>query len=179
MMRGVSVLDLVGSKPLQTGSVGAPGSVGTGGDTRLIVEIYALGRGITIEAQRSNLGCTEGSFELEAFGKFYTFEPMASVQAQGLVLPVKRKVPAIRLSLETVDQEQVAKLKSHSKDSLKTVIVSMRGGTGKTTLATEMARHFGCTSIVDEWATAKPLVAGALHLTNETILPPIRMERVQ
>jgi hypothetical protein len=46
------------------------------------------------------------------------------------------------------------------------VIVHGPQGCGKTTHAEELAKHFGCSTVVDDWA-GNPLPVGALALTND------------
>lgn len=48
----------------------------------------------------------------------------------------------------------------------RTAILSLPAGWGKSTYGAELARHLGCTSVVDEWAFPFDITPGALHLTN-------------
>ena len=48
----------------------------------------------------------------------------------------------------------------------KAVIFTAPQGWGKTFHAAKLQQAFDCSSVVDEWSPGKPLVSGALHLTN-------------
>jgi hypothetical protein len=48
-----------------------------------------------------------------------------------------------------------------------TFIIHGPQGDGKSQHAEDLAAHFGCSTIVDEWTTDQPVVSGALHLTQE------------
>ena len=48
-----------------------------------------------------------------------------------------------------------------------TVILTGRGGCGKTRNSKRLAEALGCKSIVDGWSRGDKIVADALHLTNE------------
>ena len=161
--------DLVRRQSPQALGVGSPGTGRVGGRASIVVQIYTLGRGVTIEAQSSNLIGREGTFELKAFGKFFTFDVTRAVQAQGLVAPIKGNVAAVSLPVQAMDQKDVAELKRHGNPPVNTVIVSLPPATGKTTLADQMMNKFGCTSIVEEWCNRIALTPGALHLTNQSL----------
>lgn len=51
----------------------------------------------------------------------------------------------------------------------KTVIVTGPQGCGKTMASAKLLGHFGCSRVQDDWTPRKPLVAGALHLTNDDL----------
>lgn len=164
--------DLISSKPLQPCGVSRPGSVSISGNTPIFVQVYALGRGVTVVTERGNLSGREGTLELEANGKIFVFEPVNAGQAYGFVTPVEGDVPTIILQLQAVDQEHLAKFGDgigHGDNSQKTVILSLPSGFGKTSVSRDLADALGCSWIVDEWAPAKTLTPGALHLTNDLL----------
>lgn len=166
----VSGDDLVTSQPLQPCGVRSPGSVGISGHTPIVVQVYALGRGVSVVTERGNLSGRESAFELEANGKIFVFDPVNAGQAYGFVTPVEGDVPSIRLQLQAVDQEHLAKFGdgiSHGNNSQKTVILSLPSGFGKTTMATALLDKIGCQEIDDDWCPLHPLKPGALHLTNQ------------
>lgn len=164
-----SGLDLVPRQTLKPGGIVSPNGGRFGGNTSIVVQVYTFGRGVTIEAESSNLLGRKGAFELEAFGKFFTFDMAGAVQAQGLVAPIQGDVAAVSLPLQAMNQKDVAELERHGTPSVKTVIVSLPPATGKTTLAEQMMTKFGCTSIVEEWCNREALTPGALHLTNQPL----------
>jgi hypothetical protein len=73
-------------------------------------------------------------------------------------------------ALEAEDREHFAKLgfdfHSHAQRPLKTAILSLPQGAGKSTIACELARWLGCSWVADEWNSSLPLRMGALHLTS-------------
>ena len=166
-----SVHNFVPSQPLKARAVGLPvGSAGCG-NASILVEVYALGVGVTLARQGNNLRSAEGSFELEANGKRFVFEPLRSRKAQWVVAPVQRHVSAIGLALQAVDEHQVAQIGdglSHwlAPSKAEAVILSLPAGAGKTTMARELAAALACEWIVDEWSPSLGVFPGALHLTN-------------
>lgn len=166
----VSGDDLVPSQPLQPCGVRGPSSVGISGNTPIVVQVYALGRGVSVVTERGNLSGREGAFELEANGKIFVFDPINAGQAYGFVTPVEGDVPSISLQLQAVDQEHLAKFgdcSGHGDNSQKTVILSLPSGFSKTTMATALLDKIGCQEIDDDWRPLLPLKLGALHLTNQ------------
>ena len=164
------VHDLVSRKPTQPLGVSSPVSGGIGGDTPIVVEIYALGRGVSLVGERSNLLGRQGAFELEANGKFFVFDPLSAEHANGFIAPVEGDVTPIGLLVKAVDQEHQAEFADGVghvvSPSLKTVILPLPQGLGKTALAPSLALQLGCNSVVDEWHHGVPLTFGALHLSN-------------
>lgn len=47
-----------------------------------------------------------------------------------------------------------------------TVILSLPQSFAKSVTAQQVATYLGCNQVIDEWAPTKPIVEGALHLTN-------------
>jgi hypothetical protein len=163
--------DLVSGQPVQAVGVGVPVGGRSGGDTTIVVEIYALGSGITLVGESGYLPLREGAFELEANGKVFVFDPLGAVHTNGLVASVQSDIAPVRQQVEAVDQEHLAKLgnsgDSQFESSEKTVILCLPQGLGKTQLAAPLARALGCSSIVDDWnALGEGLSRGALHLTS-------------
>ncbi len=175
-----SVHDLVRSEPSQAISVGSPVSGRSGGDTPIVVKIYARGRGVSLVGQGSDLPGREGTFELEAHGKVFVFDVAGAVEANGLVTPVEGDVTAIFLSIQTVDQEHLTKFGNgigHDGSPLKTTILNLPQGYGKTSIGQQLADKLGCSAVVDDWTASDPLTPGALHLTccdidNQRATPP-------
>lgn len=163
-----SSYDLVRGEPSQALCVSRPGDGRIGGHAPIVVKIYALGSGVALVGQGGDLLGREGSFKLEAHGKVFVFDPLGAGHAYGLVAPVKGDVTAIFLSLQAVDQEYLAKFGNsggHSDSPLKTTILNLPQGYGKTTIARQLALRLGCKSVVDEWFPNQPLKPNALHLT--------------
>lgn len=161
--------DLVRSQSPQALGVGRPVIGRSGGHAPIAVKIYALGRGVSIEGQRRNLLSSERDFEIEAYGKFFVFEPSRAISSHGLVAPVEGDVAAIALSPEAVDKEHLTEFDSvdgHFSDLPKTTILTLPQGHGKSTISEELAHMLGCTEVVEEWSWEKPLTPNALHLTN-------------
>jgi hypothetical protein len=161
--------DLVRSQSPQALGIGSPISGRIGGDTPIVVEVYALGRGVTLERQGCNLLAGQGTFELEAHGKVFVFDPLSAIHAHRLVPPVEGNVGAVFQALQAVNQENLAEFGrcvGHIGFPLKTTILMLEAGMGKTTIAKQLADHLGCTTVIDEWNWGKPLTLNALHLTN-------------
>ena len=165
---GVRVLS---GEPPQALGISSPVVGRVGGNTPIVVEVYALGRGVALEGQGSDLLGREGAFELKANGKVFVFDPLGARHANGLVTPVERHVTTLLQPLEAVDHEHLTELGNslgHIKP-LKAAILSLPAGSGKSAIAGLLSQRLGCTSVVDEWNTDKPLTPGALHLTNDLI----------
>jgi hypothetical protein len=58
---------------------------------------------------------------------------------------------------------------THEEFSLKTAILNLPQGSGKTLFAPGMAARLGCTQVVDEWSPSLGVTPGALHLTNAEV----------
>jgi hypothetical protein len=171
-----SVHNLVACKPLQAGAVGRPVGGAIGGHTPIVVEVYALGVGVALVREGSNLRGAQGTFELEANGKRVVIDPLRSRKTQRLVPPVQGDVAAIGLPLQAVNQHEMAQFRSRVSGShngassqAKAAILSLPQGWGKTTMAPAMAAFLGLHWIVEEWHPAQHIVPGALHLTSEPV----------
>jgi hypothetical protein len=165
--------DLVTGQTPQAHGIAGPVVGRIGGDAPVVVEVYALNRGVTLVGQGSNLLGREGTFELEANGKIFVFDPIGACQAHGFVAPVKGDVTAILQPLQTVDQEDLAELGQvvgHSRSPLKTAILALPQGYGKNIIAAQLAERLGCITVVDEWHPREALQPGALHLTNDDMV---------
>lgn len=164
--------DLVRGQSPKALGVGSPVGGRVGGYTPIVVKIYALGRGVTLVGQGGDLLFREGAFELEAHGKVFVFDPLGAIQAHGLVAPVEGNVAPVRLALQAVDQKDLPELGNgvgHGVSSVKTTILALPQGYGKTSIGQQLADKLGCTRVVEEWYAYLPLIAGALHLTNEAV----------
>lgn len=165
-----SVLDHVPSQPLQPLAVGTPVGGAAGGDAPVAVELYALGRGVTLVREGGDLPHREGTLELEAHGQRLVIDPLGAAHTHRLVAPIQGHITPVGLEIEAVDQEHLAELghglSGHGIPPLKTAILSLPQGMGKTAVAQRLARWLGCTLIVDEWHPGLRVVRGALHLTN-------------
>lgn len=164
--------NLVASQFAQALGVSGPGTGRVGGDTPIVVQIYASGFGVSLVGQRNNLPLREGAFELEAHGKIFVFDPLAAGHANGFVAPVEGDIAAVGLLVQAVDQKDVSEFGNGSQFGApsKTAILSLPQGSGKNLIATELAVRLGCHTVVDEWTPRKPLTVGALHLTSEHAL---------
>ena len=150
--------------------ISRPSGVGAGGDAAIVVEVYALGRGVSIERKHLDLSHTQCAFELETHDKFFVIDPDAAIKINGFVTPVERNVMPSWQPIETVDQKNLAKFTGYSRHDAtftKTVILSLPQGVGKSTIAQRMAARLGCFLIVDQWQSYMPLIRGALHLTQQ------------
>lgn len=168
-----SVIDFATSQPFQPFGISSPVFGGSGGNASIVVEVYAIGRGVTLVTDGSDLLCREGTFELEANGKVFVFDQLGAVKSNWFVAPVQGDVAAIGQAVEAVDQEQLAEFgcgAGQDGSPCKTAILSLAQGMGKTTIAHALAKHLGCTSVVDEWTPSSYVTKGALHLTNAVIL---------
>ena len=164
------VLNDVSGKRLKSLGISGPGSIGAGGNAAVVVEVYALGRGICIERKHLDLSHTQCAFELETHDKFFVIDPDAAIKINGLVTPVERNVMPSWQPIEAVDQKNLAKFTGYSRHDAsftKTVILSLPQGAGKSTIAQRMAARLGCFLIVDQWQFYMPLIRGALHLTQQ------------
>lgn len=140
------------------------------GHAGVVVEIYALGRGITIEGKSANLCAAQEQFELEAFGKFFVIDPHLAIKADGLVIPIERHVMTTWQEIQAVDKEKLSELvfgSGHETTSVKTSILCLPQGAGKSTIAERLALRLGCCLIVDEWLPSYPIILGALHLCQQ------------
>ena len=165
--------DLVGGQSPQAPGISGPVAGRVGGDAPIVVQIYALGRGVSLKRYGDDLAAGEGSFELESNGKVLVFDPLGAVHAHGFVTPVEGDVAAVSLSLQAVDQEHLAEFGhgvSHDGAPFKTVILCLPQGFGKTRLAGVLAAELNCQTFVDDWRAGLPLVPGALHLTNDAVM---------
>lgn len=166
----LSTHDLVPGESSQSLGVSSPISGRVGGNTPIVVDVYALGRGVSLVGQGSDLLGREGTFKLEANGKVFVFDPLGAVQSHRLVAPVQSDIAAILPTLQAVDKEHLTEFGNgavHDGSPFKTTILNLPQGYGKTCLGQQLADKLGCTSVVDEWAPCKPLTPGALHLTND------------
>lgn len=166
--------DLVSSQFLESFGVSLPVRIPASGHTTVVVEKYSLGRGVTIERESGNLAGREGALELEACGKFLSFNRLVCEQSDRRVLSVEYFVAAIRQELYAVGEEEHPELvriaAAHAAGTpLKTAILQLPPATGKTTVAQELAQWLGCIHVLDEWCPDYPLVEGALHLTNAEV----------
>ncbi|WP_148665151.1 hypothetical protein [Diaphorobacter nitroreducens] len=139
-----SVHNLVPGQTLQTLGIGLPVRRAFGGDAPVVVEVYALGVGVTLVGEGGNLRGTKGTLELEANGKRLVIDPLHCRKTDRLVA-------------------------GGSLSVARTAILSLPAGWGKTAMARPIAEFLGCTFIVEEWLPGKPILPGALHLTNEVV----------
>ncbi len=156
---------------LEPFGVSLPVRIPAGGYTTVVVEVYALGRGVTIERERGDLAGREGTLELEAGGQFLSFNRLVCEQSERRVLSVEYFVTAIRQALDAVGEEEHPELERIAAAHFagtpsKTAILQLPPATGKTTVAQQLAQWLGCIHVLDEWCPDYPLVEGALHLTN-------------
>jgi len=161
--------DLVKSQPLQAFGISSPGDGRIGGNAPIVVQIYALGCGVALKGQGGDLLGREGAFELEANGKVFVFDPLSAVQAYGFVTAIEGNVTTIFKALQTVDQEYLAEFRNgigHSGSPLRTTILFLPQGFGKSVIAIQLADILGCEQIVEEWTQSMALVPDALHLSN-------------
>ena len=168
-----SSLDQVRSKPLQSVCIGGPAGVGAGGNAAVVVQIYALGAGVSLVGQSLDLPPTEPAFELEANGQVFVFDPLRACHANWLVSTVKGHIRAVLEPLQAVDQEGVTEIGNglfQGNLPSKTTILYLPAGYGKTTMAEALAQRLGCDGVVDEWHLGRFITAGALHLTNVDVL---------
>ena len=164
--------DQVSGEPFESIRVGGPVGIGGCGHTAIVVEIYALGCGITLVGQRLDLPPTEPAFELESNGKVFVFDPLGACHAHGFVTSVKGHIRTVFEFLQAIDHESVSKVSNalcHGDSSLKTVILYLPQGYGKSLMAHAIAAELGCNSVVDDWGVDEQITPGALHLTNDDI----------
>lgn len=157
------------SQQLQPGAVGSPSGSRLGGDAAVAVQVYAVGRGIALAGQGADLQRGDGAFELGAHGVSLVVNPAGAVETHRLVASVERYVLTPSQTVETVDQEQLAKfgfVGGHDALQAKTAILNLPQGAGKTVLSRNMAARLGCLFVVDNWYDGLPLLRGALHLTH-------------
>lgn len=168
------------SDALQPGAVELPSGGAVGGDGSFAVELYELGRGVSIERERSDLSGAEAAFELDTgFGNFLLFNPRLANTAKRSIETIQRDIGSVITKFQAEDEinqsiwmgdfQNVLDVFGHGA-APKAAIVSLKGGTGKTTLAVEIAQHLGCTRVWDEWVPdSHPILPGTLHLTNATV----------
>lgn len=158
----------VPSQPLQSGAVGGPMGWPVGGYTPVVVEVYAIGTGVTLPGKCSDLAGREGTLELEANGQFFVFDPLAARVAQGFIPAVEGDIAAVGQTVEAVDETERSEVgfQGHVGIPPKTAILSLPQGYGKSTMGQALARWLGCSHVVDEWHPGLELDFGALHLTN-------------
>lgn len=174
MSAAPSMLNLVPGQALQPFGVRGPMGGAVGGDAPVVVKVYALGSGVALAGDRSDLACREGAFELEAHGKVFVIDPLfaARAEAHRFVPAVQGHVGAIGHAVEAVDEKDLAKFghidAAHDGGSLliETAILSLPQGMGKSTIATHLAARIGCRMVIDEWVPTQGLTLGALHLTS-------------
>lgn len=172
--------NLVASQPAQALGVCSPITGRSGGDTPIVVKVYALGRGVSLVGQRGNLSLREGAFELEAHGKVFVIDPLAAGHANGFVAPVEGCITPVGEPVQTINQKDLAEFRNSGQFDApsKTTILSLPQGTGKSLIANQLASALGCHCVVDEWTPHKRLTVGALHLTSEDELDDSSMETV-
>lgn len=166
--------DLPASQSLQAGAVGIPSGLAVGGDRFLTPQVYALGVGVAIVAEGDDLTLAQGSFELKACGRRLVFNPLAAQRAHRPVAAVKRDIAAITKFLQAENKKKAAEFggaDGHGLAPLKTVIVYLPPGYGKTTHAETLRTQLGCDLVVDEWNPNTALTPGALHLTSAEVKP--------
>lgn len=158
----------VPSQPLQSGTVGGPMGPPIGWYTPVVVEVYAIGSGVTLPGERSDLAGREGTLELEANGQLFVFDPLAARVTERLISAVEGNITAVGQTIEAVDEAKRSEVgfQGHVGIPPKTAILSLPQGYGKTTMAHALARWLGCTCVFDEWHPGLELQQGALHLTN-------------
>lgn len=165
-----STSDGVVGQPLKFSAVQRPCRSTAGGDTSIVVEIYRIGAGASIVREGSSLTGREGTLEFKSDGKItLVLDVLACCKAYGFVIPIEGDISSIFQALQTVDQKYFPEFgftAPHKPSKNKTVILSLPSGCGKSKLGKRIASALGCSHVVDEWSFEKPLLAGALHLTN-------------
>lgn len=168
--------NLVAGQSAQARGVGGPVTGRVGGDTPIVVQIYALGRGVSLVGQRGNLPLREGTFELEAHGQIFVFDPLAAGHAHWFVAPVEGHIRAVLEPVQAIDQKDLSEFGNGTGGQLgaplKTAILSLPQGIGKSLIADQLAQALGCSGVVDEWSLERFITVGALHLTNDVLTVP-------
>lgn len=169
-----AVQDPVPSQPLETMYVNLPVLRRIHWVQSTCIQLYALGRGVTVTGKGSNLLRREGSFELEANGMVFVFDPIDARHAYGFVASIESDIAAISHLIEAVDEENLPEFGltriAHDDVFKKTVVLSLPQGMGKSTIAKKLATQLDLTRIVDSWDDiSMPLIPGALHLTHAVI----------
>ena len=168
----VLALDDVPAGLFKSLGISRPGSAGAGGDAAVVVEVYALGRGVSIERKHLDLSGDQCAFELETNDRFFVIDPDAALRIEADMASVEwEKLPS-RHVFEAVDKTNLAESvvysrSRHDVSRQKAVILSLPQGAGKSTIAQCMAARLGCFLIVDEWRVGQSLIQGALHLTQQ------------
>lgn len=168
----VLALDHVPDGLFKSLGISRPSSIGAGGDAAIVVEVYALGRGVSIERKHLDLSGAQCAFELETNDRFFVIDPDAALRIERGITPIECNVLPARHSLEAVNEKNIAELAVYSRSrhdisQQKAVILSLPQGAGKSTIAQCMAARLGCFLIVDEWRVGQSLIQGALHLTQQ------------
>lgn len=171
--QSVSGPDLVPGQPVQAGTVSPPLRLTSRWYTIAAVELYSLGRGVTVVGQKGHLPRREGTLELQTGRMCFVIDPLAAEHAQGPVLTIECDVAAIIETFEAIDEVGTVELPTiecrHGSDSPhKTAILSLPSGMGKSTIAPTLAKWLGCIGVVDDWYPGAPMVEGGLHLTSST-----------
>ena len=175
----VTAPDSIFDEPCYSITVGYPVRLARRGNASLTVEVYALGSGVSIEGEGSDLSGAEAAFELDpGYGSVLQFAPHLARVTQRSVVAVERDIATIWHQLQTEDEPHPAQLIGATRGFLcakhiqspKSAIVSLRSATGKTTVAEQLAKRLGCKFIWDEWVPGKhPILPGTLHLTNAPV----------
>ena len=136
---------------------------------------------VTQSAVQAGLSCLPDHCERLSFADMKSLMLAQGVDftpdavTHGNVDAVVQLQDGVRMAIMLDDKHAVAGIdvqdsgEVHGAVPLKTPILYMQQGSGKSLVAAQVAALLGCTSVVDEWNTDKPLTPGALHLTNEWI----------
>ncbi len=120
-------------------------------------------------AGATDMCSAEGTLELEPHCVGFVIDLIGRREAHGVVPAVEGQVAAIRLAVQAVDEEKQAELGDgflHGHSLSKTAILTGPQGSGKSAIARQLAKRWGCAKLVDEWNPSLPIVPGALHITN-------------
>lgn len=165
----------IAEKRLQSLAVCRPLRRAGSGYARIVVEVYALGIGIAVEAHGHDLHLPQGAFEIETPERRLVLNVGNARHTEWFVGPVKRNVAPVFEPLEALNEQQAAQvnrvLRSHiaPRAVVNTAILSLPCGWGKTHHAAVIGRLLGCTHTVEEWLPERGLAHGALHLTNADV----------
>ena len=164
--------NLVPSQALQPLAVGRPVGCAIGGDAPVVVEVYAIGSGVTPCGKRNDLALAQGAFELEANREVFVFDKRFTTKTERLVVAVEGYVAAVGQTVQAIDQQELAQFDdfiAHELSPDKTAILSLPQGMGKSTMGRPLAARLGHRLVVDDWRPELPLVKGALHLTSHDL----------